>query len=116
MKIPFTKMHGIGNSYIYIDTVTHEFDVSTFNHLAKDISNVNTGIGSDGLIVIHSSTMADIGMRIFNKDGSEGHSCGNGLRCTAKYAYENHLVSSNVFQIETRAAIYIHFERMKVKG
>lgn len=105
MKIPFTKMHGIGNSYIYIDAVAHEFDASTFHQLAKDISNVNTGIGSDGLIVIHPSDVADIGMRIFNKDGSEGQSCGNGLRCTAKYAYENHLVSSNVFQIETRAAI-----------
>lgn len=105
MKIPFTKMHGIGNNYIYIDAIAHEFDTSIFNQLAKDISNVNTGIGSDGLIVIHPSDVADIGMRIFNKDGSEGQSCGNGLRCTAKYAYENHLVSSNVFRIETKAGI-----------
>lgn len=105
MKIPFTKMHGIGNSYIYIDAIAHKFDESMFNQLAKDISNVNTGIGSDGLIVIQPSDVADIGMRIFNKDGSEGHSCGNGLRCVAKYAYENQHVASNIFQIETKAAI-----------
>ncbi|MCM3638920.1 diaminopimelate epimerase [Sporosarcina luteola] len=105
MKIPFTKMHGIGNNYIYIDAITHEFDDSIFNQLAINVSNVNTGIGSDGLIVIHRSDVADVGMRIFNKDGSEGQSCGNGLRCTAKYAYENHLVSTNVFRIETKAAI-----------
>lgn len=105
MKIPFTKMHGIGNSYIYIDAITHEFDASTFNELAKDVSNVHTGIGSDGLIVIHSSDAAEIGMRIFNKDGSEGQSCGNGLRCAAKYAYEHQLVASSLFQIETKAAI-----------
>ncbi|MCM3745145.1 diaminopimelate epimerase [Sporosarcina luteola] len=105
MKIPFTKMHGIGNNYIYIDAITNEFDASIFNQLAVDVSNVNTGIGSDGLIVIHPSDVADVGMRIFNKDGSEGQSCGNGLRCTAKYVFENLLVSSHTFRIETKAAI-----------
>ncbi len=105
MEIPFTKMHGIGNNYIYIDLFTHEFDESIFNKLAVDISNVNTGIGSDGLIVIHPSDVAEAGMRIFNKDGSEGQSCGNGLRCVAKYVYENHIVTNKIFQIETKANI-----------
>lgn len=117
MNIPFTKMHGIGNNYIYLDSITHDFDTTIFNQLAIDISNVNTGIGSDGLIVIHASDVADIGMRIFNKDGSEGQSCGNGLRCTAKYAFENDLVSNKVFQIETKAAIVtveVFGERKKI--
>ncbi len=105
MEVPFTKMHGIGNNYIYLDLFTHEFDESIFTQLAIDISNVNTGIGSDGLILIHPSKVADVGMRIFNKDGSEGQNCGNGLRCVAKYVYENHLSSSKVFRIETKAAI-----------
>ena len=105
MEIPFTKMHGIGNNYIYIDLFTHEFDESIFSKLAVDISNVNTGIGSDGLIVIHPSDVAEAGMRIFNKDGSEGQSCGNGLRCVAKYVYENHIVTNKIFQIETKANV-----------
>ncbi|WP_342514527.1 diaminopimelate epimerase [Sporosarcina sp. FSL K6-1522] len=105
MNIPFTKMHGIGNNYIYLDLFAHEFDESIFTQLAIDISNVNTGIGSDGLILIHPSDVADVGMRIFNKDGSEGQNCGNGLRCVAKYVYENHLVSNKIFKIETKAAV-----------
>lgn len=105
MEIPFTKMHGIGNNYIYLDLFSHKFDESIFTQLAIDISNVNTGIGSDGLILIHPSKVADVGMRIFNKDGSEGQNCGNGLRCVAKYVYENHLISGKVFQIETKAAV-----------
>lgn len=105
MEIAFTKMHGIGNNYIYLDLFTHDYDELIFTQLAIDISNVNTGIGSDGLILIHPSNVAEVGMRIFNKDGSEGQNCGNGLRCVAKYAYENQLVSNKVFRIETKAAI-----------
>lgn len=105
MKIPFTKMHGIGNNYIYLDLFTYEFDESVFTDLAIEISNVNTGIGSDGLIVIHPSDVADVGMRIFNKDGSEGQNCGNGLRCVAKYVFENNIVSNTIFRIATKAAI-----------
>lgn len=105
MEIPYTKMHGIGNSYIFLDLFTYDFNESIFKELAIDISNVNTGIGSDGLILIHPSDVAEVGMRIFNKDGSEGQSCGNGLRCVAKYVYENHIVQSRVFQIETKAAV-----------
>jgi len=105
VEIPFTKMHGIGNNYIYLDLFNHTFDESIFSPLSKAIANVNTGIGSDGLILIVPSKVADVEMRIFNKDGSEGQSCGNGLRCVAKYVYENHLVSNKTFRIETKAGI-----------
>lgn len=105
MQLPFTKMHGLGNNYIYIDFFTEQVEESKLSGLAKRVANVNTGIGSDGLIIIHPSKKADVGMRIFNKDGSEGQSCGNGLRCTAKYVYEQGIVSKKQFKIETKANI-----------
>ncbi|WP_121614846.1 diaminopimelate epimerase [Virgibacillus halodenitrificans] len=105
MKIPFTKMHGLGNNYIYIDLFSYELDETILPELAKAVSNVYTGIGSDGLILIHPSKKADVGMRIFNKDGSEGKSCGNGLRCTAKYAYESGIIDKQKFTMETKANI-----------
>ncbi|WP_138420266.1 diaminopimelate epimerase [Aquibacillus sediminis] len=103
MEIPFTKMHGLGNSYIFLDLFHMDLEEGLLSKLAIDVADVNTGIGSDGLILIHPSTTADVGMRIFNKDGSEGKNCGNGLRCVAKYAYENQLVDQKTFQIETKA-------------
>ncbi|WP_162985786.1 diaminopimelate epimerase [Virgibacillus sp. Bac330] len=103
MQIPFIKMHGLGNNYIYLDFFQHTIAEEKLSELAKTISDVHTGIGSDGLIIIHPSEVADVGMRIFNKDGSEGQSCGNGLRCTAKYAYEQGIVAEKQFQIETKA-------------
>lgn len=105
MEIPFVKMHGLGNNYIYVDLFQFEIEEKRLPAIAREISNVNTGIGSDGLILIHPSTVAAVGMRIFNKDGSEGNTCGNGLRCTAKYAFEQGLVKSRDFQIETKAGI-----------
>ncbi|MBS3682162.1 diaminopimelate epimerase [Ornithinibacillus massiliensis] len=103
MEIPYIKMHGLGNNYIYLDLFKFEIAEERLSDIAQKVSNVNTGIGSDGLILIHPSNVAPIGMRIFNKDGSEGMSCGNGLRCTAKYAFEAGLVQDTRFQIETRA-------------
>ncbi|WP_419720205.1 diaminopimelate epimerase, partial [Oceanobacillus massiliensis] len=105
MEIPFIKMHGLGNNYIYIDLFQHQLDENLLSNIAEKVSNVNTGIGSDGMILIHPSEHADLGMRIFNKDGSEGKSCGNGLRCTAKYAYEHGIISKEKFTIETKANI-----------
>ena len=105
MEIPFIKMHGLGNNYIYIDLFQFNIEENLFSDLAQKLANVNTGIGSDGMILIHPSEKADVGMRIFNKDGSEGKSCGNGLRCTAKNAYEHGIVSNEKFTIETRAHI-----------
>jgi diaminopimelate epimerase len=105
MDIPFIKMHGLGNNYIYVDLFRTKLEESLLPRIARKVSNVHTGLGSDGLILIQPSEKADIGMRIFNRDGSEGNTCGNGLRCTAKYAYENGIVSAETFKVETKANI-----------
>ena len=85
----FTKMHGLGNDYVYVNC----FDEKVENPaaLARIVSNRHTGIGGDGLILIGPSETAEVGMRIFNADGSEAEMCGNGIRCVAKYAYEHGL-------------------------
>ncbi|ASN04880.1 diaminopimelate epimerase [Virgibacillus necropolis] len=109
MKIPFTKMHGLGNNYIYLDLFKTEYEEDMFPVIARKASDVYTGIGSDGLILIHPSETGAVGMRIFNKDGSEGWNCGNGLRCVARYAYERGLVDNVKFQIEAKSGL-VHAE------
>ena len=88
----FTKMHGLGNDYVYVDCFTQT--VADPVSLAKKISDRHRGVGADGLILICPSTVADVKMRIFNADGSEAQMCGNGIRCVAKYAYEHSLGGS----------------------
>jgi diaminopimelate epimerase len=105
MEIPYIKMHALGNNYIYLDLFRFNIDEEILSDVARKVSNVNTGIGSDGMILIHPTKNAEVGMRIFNKDGSEGMNCGNGLRCTARYAYEVGIVDKIQFQIETRSGI-----------
>src|SRR5687768_12458369 len=86
MPIPFTKMHGCGNDYVYIDGFrTQVLDAPA---LAIRVSNRNFGIGSDGLILVLPSEKGDVRMRMYNADGSESEMCGNGVRCVAKLAYE----------------------------
>ncbi len=97
----FTKMHGLGNCYIYVNMFEEKLEESELSSLAVKVSNVNTGIGSDGMILICPSEMAPVKMRVFNNDGSEAKNCGNGLRCVAKYVYEHQIVREQVFQIET---------------
>ncbi|WP_456277818.1 diaminopimelate epimerase [Bacillus sp. AK128] len=104
-RIPFTKMHGLGNNYVYIDVFKTELQEEILADLAVKVSSVYTGIGSDGLILICPSEQAPVKMRIFNNDGSEGRNCGNGLRCVAKYAYENGIVEENKFLIETLSGL-----------
>ncbi len=87
----FTKMHGIGNDYVYVNCF--EEDVSDPPAVAKRVSDRHFGIGSDGLILICPSKKADVRMRMFNADGSEAEMCGNGIRCLAKYTYEHKLAS-----------------------
>ncbi|MGA4718916.1 diaminopimelate epimerase [Fictibacillus nanhaiensis] len=99
--LKFTKMHGLGNNYIYINMFEESIDEADLSSLARAVSNPYTGIGSDGMILICPSKLAPVKMRIFNNDGSEAKNCGNGLRCVAKYAYENILVKEKEFQIET---------------
>ncbi len=91
-KIRFTKMHGAGNDYIYVDTSLYNIKDPAAAAIAW--SDRHTGIGSDGLVLIGRSPIpeADFTMRIFNADGSEGRMCGNGVRCVAKYLYDHALV------------------------
>lgn len=106
MKIDFVKMHGLGNDFILIDCLNKLLGDSSFlSYLAKKLCDRNFGIGADGLILILPSSKADLQMRIFNSDGSEAQMCGNGIRCFAKYAYENKLVSKIKFTVETSAGI-----------
>jgi diaminopimelate epimerase len=99
----FTKMQGAGNDYVYIDcfkeTVAHP------QQTAITVSNRNFGIGSDGLILIMPSEVADVRMRMFNSDGSESEMCGNGIRCVAKYAYDHGIVQSTEISAETGAGV-----------
>lgn len=101
----FTKMHGLGNSYIYVDGWKNALQEENLSALAIAVSCPATGIGSDGLILMGPSRSADIKMRIFNKDGSEAKNCGNGLRCVAKYAFEHGLVKNKSMKIETLGGI-----------
>ena len=101
MPIKFTKMHGAGNDYVYVNGFKD--DVADPAALAEAISDRNFGIGSDGLILILPSETADVRMRMFNADGSEAEMCGNGIRCVAKYAYDHGLVRKEKMVIETAA-------------
>ena len=85
----FTKMHGLGNDYVYVNCLQEKVDRPA--ELAQAISDRHTGVGADGLILIEPSLVADVSMRIFNADGSEAEMCGNGLRCVSKYCYEHGL-------------------------
>lgn len=105
-SIPFIKMHGLGNSYIYIDGFKHSFLEKQLDQWARSVACPFTGIGSDGLIAILPSKIATVKMRIFNKDGSEGKNCGNGLRCIAKYAFETGLTESKQMTIETASGVF----------
>lgn len=85
----FTKMHGLGNDYVYVNCFNERVDNPA--ELAVAVSDRNFGIGSDGLILICPSDIADAKMRMFNADGSESQMCGNGIRCVAKYVYDHNL-------------------------
>lgn len=99
----FTKMQGAGNDYVYVNCF--EERVADPRQLAIRVSNRNFGIGSDGLILIMPSDVADVRMRMFNSDGSESEMCGNGIRCVAKYAYDHGIVSKGEIAAETGAGI-----------
>ena len=99
----FTKMHGAGNDYVYVNCF--EESVPNPREVAVQVSNRNFGIGSDGLILIMPSDSADVRMRMFNSDGSESEMCGNGIRCVAKYAYDHGIVTKREITAETGAGI-----------
>lgn len=104
-KIKFTKMHGAGNDYIYVDTM--RYPIEKPEELAIKWSAPHTGIGSDGLVLIGESKVADFSMRIFNADGSEAMMCGNASRCIGKYLYENGLTDKREIALETLSGIKI---------
>ena len=99
----FTKMHGLGNDYVYVDARAEHIENPT--DIARKISDRHTGIGSDGLIIIHTSTVADVRMEMYNADGSRGRMCGNGIRCVAKYAFEHGMARGPVVRVETDSGI-----------
>ena len=101
--IKFTKMHGLGNDYVYIDAINQK--IENESSLAKFVSNRHFGIGSDGLISICKSEVADFKMRMFNSDGSEAEMCGNGIRCVGKFVYDKGLTNKTTVKIETLAGI-----------
>ncbi|MDM5299354.1 diaminopimelate epimerase [Bacillus pumilus] len=101
----FTKMHGLGNNYIYVNQMKEQLPEERLSEIAIRVSSIYTGIGSDGMILICPSNVAPVKMRIFNNDGSEGKNCGNGLRCVAKYVYEHKIVTDTTFQIETLSGL-----------
>lgn len=101
--IKFTKMHGLGNDYVYIDAIDQK--IENESSLAKFVSNRHFGIGSDGLILICKSEIADFKMRMFNSDGSEAEMCGNGIRCVGKFVYDKGLTNKTTVKIETLAGI-----------
>lgn len=99
----FTKMHGIGNDYVYVDCTKKELKKP--EEIAKLVSDRHFGIGSDGLILIKRSEVADFYMDMYNADGSKGEMCGNGIRCVAKYVYDYGLTDKTALTIETLAGI-----------
>ncbi len=103
--IKFTKMHGLGNDYVYIDCYSKDVDLGNISDLAKFMSNRHFGIGSDGIILICKSEIADFKMRMFNFDGSEAEMCGNGIRCVGKFVYDKGLTNKKTIEVETLAGI-----------
>lgn len=103
--IPFTKMHGAGNDYIYINATVQCPD--NLPQLARKISDRHFGVGADGMIAITTSDVADFRMRMFNADGSEAQMCGNASRCIGKYLYEKHLTDKTEISLQTGAGIKI---------
>ena len=99
----FTKMHGAGNDYLYVDAFREK--VKNPGRLAVEMSDRRTGVGADGLILIAPSKKADFRMIMFNSDGSQGEMCGNGVRCIGKYVYEHGLTRKTDVALETLAGV-----------
>ena len=103
VRLPFTKMHGTGNDYIYINCM--DMEINSPESLSALLSDRHKGIGGEGVVLILRSQTADARMRIFNLDGSEGGMAGNSIRCVAKYLFDNGIVNKRNMRIETRSGI-----------
>ena len=112
----FTKMQGLGNDYVYVNCFQET--IQNPSEVAVKVSNRNFGVGSDGLIMINPSKVADFEMEMYNADGSRGEMCGNGIRCVGKYVYDYGLTDKTSISVETLGGIkYLDFtvEDGKVK-
>src|SRR6185437_212423 len=106
----FTKMHGIGNDYVYVDCFAQTMPADP-TALAQKIADRHFGVGGDGLILVCPSDRADARMRMFNADGSEAEMCGNGVRCVAKFVFDHGLSRNNPLKIETgRGVLTLHLD------
>ncbi|MDX2471279.1 MAG: diaminopimelate epimerase [SAR324 cluster bacterium] len=107
--IPFVKMQGAGNDYIYLNLIDAQVSknlmLCNFSELAKYLSNRHFSIGADGLVLIGESSKADFSMTMFNADGSESEMCGNAIRCVAKYVHDHNLTNETIISIETKAGV-----------
>jgi diaminopimelate epimerase len=101
----FWKMHGLGNDYIVIDSRDERINSKRAADLAKRLCERRFSVGADGLLLVCNSKVAEVKMRIFNADGSEAEMCGNGIRCFAKYCYENGIVLKQEFTVETLSGL-----------
>ncbi len=112
----FTKMHGIGNDYVYVNTFLEKLPAEPAL-VSQAVSHRHFGIGSDGLILIGPSEVADARMRMFNADGSESEMCGNGLRCVAKYVHDHNIAKKSKLKIETgRGVLSVDLEVVNGKA
>lgn len=110
----FTKMHGCGNDYVYINCFEEKVDDPS--ELSKVISDRHFGIGSDGLVLICPSQVADCRMRMFNPDGSESEMCGNAIRCVGKYVHDRKVIDKTTITVETLAGIKVIEMQLNSKG
>ena len=105
MKIKFTKMHGCGNDYVYINGSSEKINKEDKPEFVKKVSDRHFGIGSDGVIFINPSDIADFEMEMFNADGTRAEMCGNGIRSVAKYVYDRHLTDKEEMTIESMGKV-----------
>ena len=105
MKIKFTKMQGCGNDYVYINGISEDVPVQGRDEIVRKLSDRHFGIGSDGVIFINSSDIADFEMEMWNADGTRSEMCGNGIRCVAKYVYDYGLTDKEELDICSMGAI-----------
>ena len=103
MRINFVKMHGAGNDYIYVDGMKQT--IQNESEAAKKLSDRHFSVGGDGLIIIKKGTVADYEMVMYNSDGSRGAMCGNGIRCVAKYLFDNGYTDGEEFTVESMGAV-----------
>jgi diaminopimelate epimerase len=119
VKISFWKMHGIGNDFVVIDNRNRQIPEKELSKIAEKLCKRYFSIGADGILVVSNSSVADVKMRIFNADGSEAETSGNGVRCFAKYCYENGVANKKELKIETLAGVktvWLDTEKGKVSS